>query len=350
MAPLVPRRHRAKQPYNCDMRGRRRDGGGARGRRAGTAALLALALALAFPAAAAASGQFPAPTGFVNDFAGVLPPAERARLEAELAALERETGAEMAVAVVPGTAPETPKMYAVKLFEVWGIGKRGRDNGVLVLVAMAERRVEVEVGYGLEGVLPDGLVGSILDREVVPRFRAGDLAGGIAAGVAALAAEVRAAGGAAPRGAGAGAAPQEAGGGGANPSRAGRGSRAPALLVAALAVAAVLLLAEAAVLSRRRRRCPRCGSRLRVVEEVLREATPDEPGQARRVVSCLRCDYAEEVLYALPWVVGGWEAGTRPRRRWGGWGGWGGGWGGGGGGFGGFGGGRSGGGGAGRSW
>lgn len=316
----------------------------ARGLRGGL--LPALALALCFsplsvrPAAAAPA--FPAASGYVNDFAGVLPAPVRDRLEAELTALERDTGAEVAVAVVARTAPETPKMYAVQLFEAWGIGKRGRDNGVLFLVAMEERRVEVEVGYGLEGILPDGKVGALLDRHVVPRFREGDMAGGIAAGVTALAAEVRAGG----RGAGGGG----GSGAGAGGSPAGRTGPSLLLVLGAVAVGAVLLLAEAAAWSRRRRRCPRCGGRLRVDDEVLREASAALPGESRRVVRCTRCDYHDESLYAIPWVAAGLGA-HRGRRR-GGWGGPGGrgGWGGGGGGFGGFGGGRSGGGGAGRGW
>lgn len=306
-----------------------------------TAALLVpLCLLAARTAAAGAAPALPAASGYVNDFAGVLPASARDRLEAELATLERDTGAEVAVAVVPRTAPETPKMYVVKLFEAWGIGKRGRDNGALLLVALEERRVEVEVGYGLEGILPDGKVGALLDAHVVPRFREGDVAGGIAAGVAALAAEVR------------------AGGAGAEGAPAPAANRAPAgvppLLLLALGLGALLLLAEAAALSRRRRRCPRCGGRLRVEEEVLREAGAALPGQARRVVRCTRCDYVEQSLHAIPWVAGG--VGAHHWRRRGGWGGWGGpggrgGWGGGGGGgFGGFGGGRSGGGGAGRGW
>lgn len=305
------------------------------------ALLVPLCLLAARTAAAVAAPALPAPSGYVNDFAGVLPAAERDRLEAELAALERETGAEVAVAVVARTAPETPKMYAVKLFEAWGIGKRGRDDGALLLVALEERRVEVEVGYGLEGILPDGKVGGLLDRHVVPRFREGDVAGGIAAGVAALAAEVRAGG------AGAEGSPAPA----ANRSPAGRTGSSLLLVLGAVALGAVLLLAEAAALSRRRRRCPRCGGRLRVDDEVLREATAAVPGEGRRVVRCTRCDYFEQSLYAIPWVAAG--LGAHHWRRRGGWGGWGGpggrgGWGGGG--FGGFGGGRSGGGGAGRGW
>lgn len=281
---------------------------------------------------AAGGSALPAAAGFVNDYAGVLPADDRGRLEASLRSLERDTGVEMAVAVVPRAAPDTPKMYAVKLFQAWGVGKKGKDNGILFLVAMEERRVEVEVGYGLEGVLPDGLVGEILDREVVPRFRAGDFAQGIAGGVAALAARVReaeAGGGATPR------APAPA------PART---SPFTLLFYAAVVLAAVLLAAEVLGLRGRARRCPRCRGRLSLDDEVLRDATAVMPGEGRRVVRCPRCGYRAEELYTIPWIEPGGHGGF-------GWGGRYGGWRrGGGGGFGGFGGGRSGGGGAGRGW
>ncbi len=291
---------------------------------------------------------YPEPVGFVNDLAGALAPAERERLELELRALERETGAELAVAVVRRTAPETPKMYAVRLFERWGLGKRGQDNGVLLLVALEERRVEVEVGYGLEGVLPDAVVGRILDEAVVPLLRRGDVAGGVAAGVSTLAERIRTA---------AREVPAPAGGAGSGTQADGRpgSGRGDAGLSVAVALA-VLLLAVAAVAwaaGRRRRRCPRCGGRLAVTWQVLREATPVVPGQGRRLLACTRCDYAREELVTIPWVPpdggSGWgdfgggfrdgfgfPGGRGGRRGWGG--------------FRGFGGGRSGGGGAGRSW
>lgn len=312
-------------------------------------AVAASANAGAAPPAGAAEAAFPKPAGFVNDYAGVLAPAERERLEAEIRALERETGAELAVAVVPRTAPETPKMYAVKLFERWGVGKRGRDNGALLLVALEERRVEVEVGYGLEGVLPDALVGRILDERVVPLLRRGDVAGGVAAGVAALAERVRAALPAGPQPGPQG--PGAAGGGLSAPSGSGAGGKPGAgLPVAVAAIAAVLAFAAiAAAVGRRRRRCPRCGGRLTATRQVLREATPAVPGEWRRVVACTRCDYHREEFFAIPWFPPG--DGSAPGGFGGGFGfpgGWRGGrgWGG----FRGFGGGRSGGGGAGRSW
>jgi uncharacterized protein len=76
------------------------------------------------------------------------------------------------------TQGATPKEYATELFNRWGVGKREADNGVLLLVSLGDRRVEIETGYGMEAILPDAVAGEILDTAVVPRFRAGDIPGG----------------------------------------------------------------------------------------------------------------------------------------------------------------------------
>src|SRR6266496_3258531 len=107
----------------------------------------------------------------------------RARLEAFLDQVKRKTGAEFAVLTVRTTAPLDPADYKVKVFERWQLGKRGEDAGLLLLVAMEEHRVWFETGYGLEGVLPDGLEARIVREDLTPRFRAGDYAGGITAAV-----------------------------------------------------------------------------------------------------------------------------------------------------------------------
>ncbi|HHY38107.1 MAG TPA: TPM domain-containing protein, partial [Clostridia bacterium] len=103
--------------------------------------------------------EFPQPTGFVNDYAGVLSPKDLADLNSLAEVIKGKTGAELAAAIVETTSPLEPKEYAVRLFEHWKIGEKGKDNGVLVLIALKERRVEVEVGYGLEGVLTDAVTG-----------------------------------------------------------------------------------------------------------------------------------------------------------------------------------------------
>src|SRR6185436_2536337 len=94
--------------------------------------------------------------------------------------------AEMAVVVINSLDGLSVEEFAVKLFELWGIGKKNRDNGLLLLWSTGDRRVRVEVGYGLEGTLPDGKVGGILDTYVMPKFKAGDFDQGLIDGVDAL--------------------------------------------------------------------------------------------------------------------------------------------------------------------
>src|SRR5262245_12450090 len=134
----------------------------------------------------------PAPVGFVNDRAGKLDETTRAQLEAFLDQLKEKTGAEFAVLIVPTTAPEDPSEYKVRVFQRWGLGKKGEDNGLLMLVALEEREVRFETGYGLEGTLPDGLQSRIFRDEMAPRFRAGDWSGGVVAGVLACATRIAA--------------------------------------------------------------------------------------------------------------------------------------------------------------
>lgn len=119
---------------------------------------------------AGAQAPLPAPQGRVNDFAQVLDPSTTARLNALVAEVEQRTTAEIAVVVVPTTAPMTPKEYATALFNRWGVGKRGSDNGVMVLLAIDDRRVEIETGYGVEGILPDGQAGEIIRTAMLPAF------------------------------------------------------------------------------------------------------------------------------------------------------------------------------------
>jgi uncharacterized protein len=107
----------------------------------------------------------------------------RAKLEAFLDQVKRKTGVEFAVLTVATTAPMDPAEYKVKVFERWGLGARGKDTGLLLLVAVQEHRVWFETGYGLEGTLPDGLQSRIIRDEMTPRFRAGDWTGGITAAV-----------------------------------------------------------------------------------------------------------------------------------------------------------------------
>ena len=150
-----------------------------------------IALAIAVAALALCPGVAPAQdlpslTAPVNDFAGVIDAAQAARMDAMIRALQAKTGDVVVVATVKTIAPFGDiREYALKLFANGGrgIGQKGQDNGLLVLVAVAERRVWIEVGYGLEGFVTDGFSGETSRQVMVPRFREGDYGGGLAAGV-----------------------------------------------------------------------------------------------------------------------------------------------------------------------
>lgn len=141
---------------------------------------------LLFPVLTFAYASPGSPKGYVNDFAGVLSTQAKQDLEAELSAFQKETSNEIAVAIVPNMGGDYIENFAVKLFEEWKIGTKDKDNGVLLLLAMEEREMRIEVGYGLEGSLPDSLAQRILDNELRPRLRAGDVDGAVTAGVRAI--------------------------------------------------------------------------------------------------------------------------------------------------------------------
>jgi len=145
-----------------------------------TAITLAFVLALA-PAKAFAGT-------YVLDEANVIPADVEARIEKLSSEIESATpGAEIAVVTVTSLGGLSIEEYAEERFEKLGIGAKDENNGVLLLVAMTERRMRIEVGYGLEGALPDSKAGSIIDSIITPKFKAGDIAGGIEAGHAAIA-------------------------------------------------------------------------------------------------------------------------------------------------------------------
>ena len=129
---------------------------------------------------------------WVTDMPRALRAETVARLNSTIGDLERTNGAEMAVVVIKSLDGLSVEEAAVKLFELWGIGKKNKDNGLLLLWSTGDRRVRVEVGYGLEGTLPDGKVGAILDTFVIPKFKAGDFDQGVIDGVHALIGVVRA--------------------------------------------------------------------------------------------------------------------------------------------------------------
>ena len=129
---------------------------------------------------------------WVTDMPRALRPETIARLNSTIGDLERTNGAEMAVVVIASLDGLSVEEAATKLFQMWGIGKKGRDNGLLLLWSTGDRRIRVEVGYGLEGTLPDGKVGAILDTYVIPKFKSGDFDQALIDGVDALVRAVRA--------------------------------------------------------------------------------------------------------------------------------------------------------------
>lgn len=131
----------------------------------------------------AAAQSFPKPTGRVNDFANVIDPATEAAIDQQLDLLEQKTSSEIAVVTVSSLQGISVEEYANKLFKEWGVGQAKQDNGVLVLVAPNDRAMRIEVGYGLEGVLPDGLAGEVIRDQFTPKFKSNDYSGGIKDGV-----------------------------------------------------------------------------------------------------------------------------------------------------------------------
>ena len=150
--------------------------------------LVVISLA-ALPASVRA--EFPQPQGRVNDFAAVLDEGAKTKLTSIISEAEATGSTEIAVVTVPSLDGMTVEEYAHKLFAAWGIGKKGVDNGVLVLVAPKDRTMRIEVGYGLEPVLPDSLAGSIIRSEFTPAFKEGDYQTGILKGVSRVAGIVR---------------------------------------------------------------------------------------------------------------------------------------------------------------
>ncbi len=128
----------------------------------------------------------PAFDRWVVDQTATLDSNTREHLESELAALDERKGAQLAVLIVPTTGTESIEGYARRVFDAWKLGREGVDDGILFVVAKEDRRLRIEVGYGLEGAVPDLLAGRIIREQVTPRFRVDDYSGGIVAGVESL--------------------------------------------------------------------------------------------------------------------------------------------------------------------
>lgn len=149
-------------------------------------AALALAIVFAFAGAAFAAPTFPQLTGRVVDDAHVLSPDVQAQLTQKLADLEQRTSRQLVVVTLPSLQGYEIEDYGYQLGRAWGIGQKKLNNGVLFIIAPNERRVRIEVGYGLEPVLTDALSSVILNEAVLPKFKSGDMQGGIVAGTNAI--------------------------------------------------------------------------------------------------------------------------------------------------------------------
>jgi uncharacterized protein len=134
--------------------------------------------------------EVPPLTKRVTDLTGVLGPVAQ-ELESSLKALEAEKGSQVAVLVVRTTKPETIEQYGIRVVEQWKLGRKGIDDGALLLVALEDRGVRIEVGRGLEGDVPDAIASRIVQEQIIPQFRSGDIPAGIRAGVDSIVARVK---------------------------------------------------------------------------------------------------------------------------------------------------------------
>ena len=144
-------------------------------------ALFLLFLSTVF--SARAERPFPKPNGLVNDFANVISPAYQQKIAAVTGALLQKTGIPVVVVTMPDIGGAEYNDYANRLYRAWGIGKKGEDKGVLIFVTVKERKMRIETGYGVEGILPDGLVGEIRDRYMTPFLKQDKFGEGLFAGV-----------------------------------------------------------------------------------------------------------------------------------------------------------------------
>lgn len=289
-------------------------------RRVPLASLAGLVLAAAvLPLAAVASpGQtLPPPAGYVSDFAHLLSPFARARVEARLADYDRTTGTQIAVATFPNLQGVPINEFASRLEEAWKVGHKGKDNGVLLLVALEEREVRIEVGYGLEGKITDAVAGAIIRQWIAPAFRDGHYDDGLMAATDTLIGVI----GAAPS---PGASPPTAPGPSPGsplppPAPAARETPGGIRLLPVILFLAFLVL-SVGVSRARGPRCPRCGSSLQVSEQ--RDGFFGR--QTFQAWICPRCGYREKRLVhprmwssgpvwlgggAAGWGTGGFSAG-----------------------------------------
>lgn len=144
-------------------------------------------LALAYPILAYAGDALPRPHGLVNDFANVIPPEYEQKLIQVTSELLQKTEVPVVVVTMPDIGGEDYNEYANRLYQAWGIGKKGEDRGVLIFVTAKERKMRIETGYGIEGLIPDGLAGEIRDQYMIPYLKQNRFGEGLLNGTLAIA-------------------------------------------------------------------------------------------------------------------------------------------------------------------
>ena len=162
-----------------------------RGRAAVLAAVLLAAASIAAPSAFSAEQLPPPPAHYFNDYAGLVSAADAGRLDAKLRAFDEQSSNQVVVAVFPELPSPSLEDFTIRTVQSWRAGREKLDNGVVLFVFVKDRKSRIEVGYGLEGALPDITARHILDDALAPRFRAGDFAGGLEAAIDAIIAATR---------------------------------------------------------------------------------------------------------------------------------------------------------------
>lgn len=153
------------------------------------ALIFCLATMLAWAAPSGPAGEpiaIPALTARVTDLTGTFDASQKAALEQKLADFEARKGAQIVVLMLPSVQPESIEQFGIRLFDAWKIGRKGVDDGAMLIVAKDDRRLRIEVGYGLEGALNDAMAKRIIAEVITPQFKSGDFAGGVDAGVDAI--------------------------------------------------------------------------------------------------------------------------------------------------------------------
>ena len=272
--------------------------------------------------------KYPDYTGYVNDFAGMLDSSTVSRITDIISEVNNKTSAEIAVVTVDNLQGISIEEYAVKLFEKWGIGKKDKDNGVLLLISKEDRKLRIEVGYGLEGALTDLESGRIINNIIVPEFKAGDYDTGVYNGVIAIANEIYA----------------EAGlpaAGEVSTTEYIAPKDPPYVWICCVPFFGIIFLIIL-IVNIFSRRCPKCKKfKLKTTRKIITEATYTSSGKELVIRDCSFCGFHDEKIRTIPrksrTTTGGFFFGGGSSS-------------GGGGGFGGFGGGSSGGGGASGGW